>query len=124
MDEPRIAKAGDWRTEPFQPLTPIPYRADFSKEEFTRIKRGFIPKEMENKWFIYYEDGVLYIHRSWTGRGIFKVRFDVGEQGASVKEASTIHDPNPSEYDMNYSVRLLHCVISNILLGKHEEFDL
>lgn len=119
MDEPRIAKAGDWRTEPFLPLTPIPYRADFSHEEFTKIKRGFIPKEMENKWFIYYEDGVLYIHRSWTGRGIYQVRFDSTEQGARVVEAAALHVPNPSDEDMDDSVGLLDSLVSNHLLGKN-----
>ena len=33
------------------------------------IKKGVIPKAMEDKWFIYYDtsENKLYLHRSWTG---------------------------------------------------------
>ena len=30
---------------------------------------------MEDKWFEYFENNILYIHRSWTGICIYKVRF-------------------------------------------------
>jgi len=29
---------------------------------------------MEDKWFIYFENGWLYFHRSWTGFGIYKAQ--------------------------------------------------
>jgi hypothetical protein len=44
----------------------------FSQEQYNLIKKGLKPKEMEDKWFIYFENEWLYFHRSWTGYGIYK----------------------------------------------------
>jgi hypothetical protein len=44
----------------------------FSREQFDKIKNGLIQNEMEDKWFIFFEDNWLYFHRSWTGFGIYK----------------------------------------------------
>lgn len=35
--------------------------------EVDRLKRGFVPVQMEHKWFIYFEGDWLRFHRSWTG---------------------------------------------------------
>ena len=45
---------------------------EFSEEQYMKIKKGIIPREMEDKWFIFFEDNWLYFHRSWTGHGIYK----------------------------------------------------
>lgn len=37
------------------------------------IWRGFIPQQMEHKWFIYAKDGALHFRRSWTGLLIYEV---------------------------------------------------
>ena len=47
----------------------------FSAQEMKRIQRGLIPEQMEDKWFIYWQDNTLYFHRSWTGMCIYIVRF-------------------------------------------------
>jgi len=44
----------------------------FSEGQYEILKKGLIPEEMEDKWFIYFENNWLYFHRSWTGYGIFK----------------------------------------------------
>ncbi len=41
-------------------------------QEFQRIKLGYIPVQMEEKWFAFFEDGCLHFHRSWTGIEIYK----------------------------------------------------
>ena len=38
-----------------------------------RMRLGHIPEEMEDRWFIHFESGWLYFHRSWTGACIFGV---------------------------------------------------
>jgi ADP-ribosyl-[dinitrogen reductase] hydrolase len=41
---------------------------------------------MEDKWFAYYEEPRLYLHRSWTGFLIYRVRFEPeGEGGRAVE---------------------------------------
>jgi len=32
---------------------------------------GLVPEEIEDKWFIYWEDDTLFFHRSWTGNCIY-----------------------------------------------------
>jgi hypothetical protein len=36
---------------------------------------------MEEKWFAYFEDNVLHLHRSWTGLCVFRVHFEPTVQG-------------------------------------------
>ena len=48
----------------------------FSKNEIDAMKQGHIPQEMEDRWFAYFEDGKLYIHRSWPGDCIYIVKFN------------------------------------------------
>ena len=47
----------------------------FTDEEINRLKSGHIPEEMEDRWFSYFEDNKLYIHRSWSGICIYIVEF-------------------------------------------------
>jgi hypothetical protein len=48
----------------------------FSNVAVERVKRGNIPEEMGDRWFIYFDEGWLYFHRSWTGACIFGVKLD------------------------------------------------
>ena len=52
------------------------FAATYDDSEAERMRQGFIPRQMEDKWFIYFADGWLYFYRSWTGACIFGVRFD------------------------------------------------
>jgi hypothetical protein len=44
----------------------------FSQEQYNLLKKGLKPKQMEDKWYIYFQDEWLFFHRSWTGYGIYK----------------------------------------------------
>ena len=80
MAASRTAKKGDWKTTnmPEKNKT-VPLNVGFSDEQMGKIKSGFIPEEMEDKWFIYYveEEQSLYLHRSWTGFCVYIVQFKV-----------------------------------------------
>ncbi len=72
MSEKIIAKKSDWKTSDMpEKNTVFTMKRIFSPEEKERLKYGIIPQEMEDKWFIYHENGKLYIHRSWTGYCIY-----------------------------------------------------
>ena len=47
----------------------------FSSEEYSKIQYGLIPHQMEDRWFIYFNKGKLYCHRSWTGGCIYIAHF-------------------------------------------------
>lgn len=69
-----IAHQTDWKTEPMPDETDnLHFHRIFSSEEFERVRLGLVPREMEDKWFIYYENHMLNIHRSWTGFHIYKI---------------------------------------------------
>lgn len=48
------------------------------------MRRGFVPREMEDRWFVYFDDGWLNFHRSWTGAHIFSIRLDGSPFGIRV----------------------------------------
>ena len=55
-------------------------RRHFKEGEMDVLRKGNIPKEMEDKWFWYMEGDTLYAHRSWTGYCIYIVRFTDGDE--------------------------------------------
>ena len=90
----RIAKRNDWKTEPMPSVSKnIMLEKVYSQEEFDRIAAGVIPEQMEDKWFIFYEAPWLYLHRSWTGFCIFKVRFEVVAENVKIAEVQVNRDP-------------------------------
>jgi len=52
-----------------------------------RMKGGHVPIDMDDRWFIYFEEGWLHFHRSWTGSHIFALKLDECAQGVRVIEA-------------------------------------
>lgn len=75
-----MVKKTDWKTEDMpQECEEFYMDCTLSGEDIELIKEGHLPREMEDKWFVYYEDDRLYIHRSWTGYCIYIV--DMSEPG-------------------------------------------
>ena len=65
----QVAKPGGWKREPRQgPFEEKAAGWKYSLEDLERICWGFVPRAMEDKWFMVVEDEQLFIHRSWTGR--------------------------------------------------------
>lgn len=73
--------------------TRLHFRRAFSAKEYSQIRRGLIPKEMEDKWCIVLADDWLYFHRSWTGLCIYQLRLAPAGQGYRVAEAWVNQDP-------------------------------
>lgn len=109
--------------EPFGEVTPIPYRGRFSRADYERITAGLMPAAMEDKWFIYFVAPSLFLHRSWTGKAVDRVDFDVDETGARVREAVCASDVLVSQ-NADDQARLLGFLISNLLLKRGEPFPL
>ena len=113
-------------SEPFKEGVPIPYQAAFDSKQFARLKEGLIPREMEDKWFIYYEEPHLFLHRSWgTGRPVYRLTLRNTRNGAKVTEAMWSKDlAGASKWGKNYEVALLDFLVSNLLLGQAKPFPL
>lgn len=67
----------DWDTKPMpERREEFILKRNISIEELEILKEGHIPEQMEDKWFWYYKEGILYAHRSWTGFCIYMVQID------------------------------------------------
>ena len=46
-------------------MTLLPARV-WSQEQWERIKRGYQARDMDEKWDVFVENRVAFLHRSWT----------------------------------------------------------
>ena len=78
-DRTTPARRNDWKTKPMpeKKETFVLHRS-FSDKEMNALRRGNIPKAMEDKWFWYMEGSTLWAHRSWTGHCIYRIDFKKG----------------------------------------------
>ena len=101
----------------------LDYDERFTHEQYERISRGLIPREMEDKWFIFMEDDVLYFHRSWTGVCVYQVEL-AEEAGVHVTLTVKV-SRNRNQYrctDDRYDAELLRFLIHGLLVGEEVEF--
>jgi hypothetical protein len=83
----KTATKDDWRTLPMsEKKEKAEVHLEFTREEFEVIRRGFIPRDMDEKWFIYWDGEYLNFHRSWTGHLIYRLRMLEGEDKVVGKE--------------------------------------
>jgi hypothetical protein len=113
------ASATSWKHKPFKDGIPLPFHAIFDSEQFAVVRTGFIPQEMEQKWFIYCEEPYLFIHRSWTGRPVYRLALRKVQKGAEVTEALWSKDlaeaPGAS---FDYGVQMLDYLVSSFFLDQ------
>ncbi len=97
----------------------LAFEAVFTDAELEQIVQGFVPGEMEDKWFIYFEDGWLRVHRSWTGAFIYALRLDKTSDGARVVESWVNRDPQQYQVlNTEYDRRFLRHLIETLLLKR------
>ena len=117
------ASPTSWKCEPFKEGIPLPYQAVFDSEQLARLQDGLIPQQMEDKWFIYYKEPHLFLHRSWTGHSVYRVSLRTGPTGAEVTEALLSKDIlGQVRLDLDYQVRLLDFLVSSLLLRQTKPF--
>lgn len=70
------ARRDHWHTLPLPAARArIPLDLRFEGDLASSLKLGFIPREMEQKWFAYYQEACLFEHRSWTGICVSRIHF-------------------------------------------------
>ena len=114
----------DWQTHPLPDArTRIPLDRAFSASEMARIRLGLIPEQMEDKWFVFWEDDLLFFHRSWTGFCTYIVRFEPARRGARMVDALVSRDAREySNTDDGHDARMISYLIDVLLLGRRSEF--
>jgi hypothetical protein len=121
-----IATRESWKVlDPPEMRVALEFSESYTHSDFGQIKRGVIPEEMEDKWFIFFEEPWLYFHRSWTGEGIYGVKFQRSNDGASVV-ASWVgqSDGQYMKSRRDYHRAMLKFLIDALLLGKAASFPI
>jgi hypothetical protein len=113
------AVKSDWR------LYPLPEeRADlkinrvFDRNQMERLRKGFIPSDMDNSWFVYFEDNKLYLHRSWTGYCVFVLSLNEIDNGAwhITRCLVSRNKEQYGETSNKADIKLLHLVLNDLLV--------
>ncbi len=114
----------DWQTVPMPATRAVlPLDRQFEGSDMAAIRRGLIPEEMEDKWFIYWSRNRLYFHRSWTGICIYVVRFKCDDAGGTAVEALANRDPAQYlETDDERDKAMILFLIDVVLLHRPGEF--
>lgn len=88
----------DWPSplelEPMQSARRLAYSCRLSPRETELLVRGVVPREMEDHWFIFEEDDVVHLYRSWTGIELFAIQLRrLAGGGAEIAEVA-VNDRN------------------------------
>lgn len=100
-----------------------PFEKTFSGLDACLVRRGFIPQEMEDKWFIHRHGDEMHFRRSWTGHLVFAVRIQ-DAPGAVAFDQVTINR-HPEQYrsdDVEQDLATLNWLIDQLLLGLPTRF--
>ncbi len=118
IDMNETATKKTWKNIPIDNPKRIDIDLLFTDKQYAKLTKGLIPQQMEDKWFIYYEDEWLYFHRSWTGNGMYKAKLNKVTDGYSIKEFWA--ERNPQKYkneDDNTDIETFSFLIARGLLG-------
>lgn len=114
------ATSKSWkRLPPPAERAPLGFEAQFTDVEAEQITLGLVPEQMEDKWFIYFDEGWLRFHRSWTGAYIYALKLDGSSTGVRVVDSWV--NRNPDQYkasDTAYDRRLVRFLIDAFLLKR------
>lgn len=97
----------------------VPERV-WSDEDWERIQTGYRARDMDEKWNAFTQQDVVFLHRSWTGHGIYEARF-VPADGGGRLIAQAVVEGDPGRYraaDEEYDCVMLELVLSAIVLGE------
>jgi ADP-ribosyl-[dinitrogen reductase] hydrolase len=94
----------------------IPINLVFNEEQYQKLILGLKPKEMENRWRIYFEDDTLYFLRSWTGYHVFDAK--ILKENDFYYIGEFLAERNPEKYkntNDDYDINVISELITKIL---------
>ena len=120
----KAAKPADWKTEALPRMrTTIRLDRTFLPQEMRSIRRGLVPEQMEDKWFIYWKDDTLFFHRSWTGICIYVIHFAAAGDRYRMLAADVNRDPEQySETSDERDAEMISYLVDVLLLRRDAVF--
>ena len=110
-----------WKITPMSKLKEkIAIKRIFTQEEFEKIAFGHIPKDMDDKWFIYYESPWLFFHRSWNGVCVFQLKIEPINDSFLISEAWFTQDDDQFNVgnDLAFIIDLINALVDDRLLNR------
>ncbi|MFH9348254.1 ADP-ribosylglycohydrolase family protein [Kitasatospora sp. NPDC017646] len=100
----RAAPADDSYLKPLRLPRPCPVPdLVWTEEQWQGVRSGRIPGDIDGRWVFYTAEGVLYLHRSWTGFEIWRVRVAPTE-GGGWRPVSALVEAYPKHYAGEHEV--------------------
>ena len=94
----RQATANDWDIQPLpEQHTTLALDILLSETQSNAIRQGFIPDDMGEKWFCYFENNQLFQFRSWTGICIDIIQLQ--PEGNQLRATSARVNRDPKQYN-------------------------
>ena len=84
-----------------EPVAIPPPNMLISREDMQAIAKGYSPMGMDDRWLAFMEDDRLFLHRSWTGHGIYEVTFAAKEAGFVATSARIESHPDRQRGDFD-----------------------
>jgi len=99
-------------------MTLLPERI-WTQEQWELIGRGYRARDMDEKWNVFVEGHVAFLHRSWTGYGMFEAAFSRVPHGWRISAAVTESAPKGArDARAQASQILLELVLCSVVLGE------
>ncbi|WP_432043213.1 hypothetical protein [Streptomyces cadmiisoli] len=102
-----------------RPVALVPDRV-WTDEEWDRIKRGYAARDMDEKWNIFVEADAVFMHRSWTGYGVYEASI-APVTGGGRRIVSAMVEGNGERYRNmgdEYNRLMIELIISAVVLGE------
>lgn len=80
------ATQNSWKTIPMEKPQPYCTHLTLTPEHFAKLQMGFIPENMDDRWFVYFDNDWVYLHRSWTGYETFRAKIQTENDCYTIKE--------------------------------------
>lgn len=118
----RPAKKSDFSSAKNMPVKnkTVQLNVGYSDQEMEKIQFGFIARDMDDRWFMYYveEEFTLYLHRSWTGNCIYVVKFKKIDSGFAAVNAVVNEDPEQyrcgtDEHEKETCLGIINAILLN-----------
>ncbi len=101
----------------------LAFDAEYESLDALLISRGRVPYQMEDKWFIFLEEGRLRFHRSWTGTLIYEI--EAAWHGSNFRLGRAKVNRKASEYsetDDVYDLAILRWLVDVKLCGLRSDY--
>ncbi|QNE79017.1 hypothetical protein F0344_01760 [Streptomyces finlayi] len=100
-------------------MSQLPDRV-WTDEDWDRIRLGYRARDMDEKWQVFVEGDVVFMHRSWTGRGVYEASF-APVTGGGRRITSAVVEADGERYRSigdEYDRLMMELIISAIVLGE------